>query len=66
MEPQTDNKGEYAEVERAALAATTKHAENGCCHNDAWRWRFCEYHLGMRDGVGVALMALRGELDNGG
>lgn len=53
---------DWSVAEATALANVVKHAENDCCHDDAWRGRFCPYHLGMVDGVEVAMLALRGEL----
>ena len=29
-------------------------ALNGCCANDSWRGRFCEYHQGLADGYDAA------------
>lgn len=55
--------GDWSVAEATALRNVVMHAENDCCHDDAWRGRFCPYHLGMVDGIEVAMLALRGELD---
>jgi len=37
------------------IARTMAVAVAGCCGNDAWRGRFCDYHRGMEAGLEMAL-----------
>jgi hypothetical protein len=32
-------------------------AAEGCCNNEAWRGRLCQFHQGYQQGVDVALEA---------
>jgi len=38
---------EYKEMVEAVRARAI---EQGCCGNDSWRGRFCQYHQGFIDG----------------
>jgi hypothetical protein len=31
----------------------------GCCGNDSWRGRLCQYHQGIMDGMDIMLAHLR-------
>jgi hypothetical protein len=33
--------------------------EAGCCGNEEWRGRFCQYHMGFADGFDAALLGVR-------
>lgn len=56
------------EDQYVALVAFVRERARGCCGDDSWRGRFCQYHQGFIDGADEAatiLIELEGS-DRGG
>jgi len=46
-------------VDRTRLETIIAEAEKGCCRDDSWRGRACQYHSGFEDGIDAAMGWLR-------
>jgi hypothetical protein len=59
MNPTNEPLSNSGELVAASLALNP-----GCCGNDEWRGRLCQYHSGYRDGADAALDWLKNGPDD--